>query len=93
MTNLFAVPTSYTVGNAPHGVAIADVNSDGKPDIVTANWGSSGDGNTVSILLNTGSSFAAATTCTVDSAPNGIAIADIKDFFQNSCEELKIVNS
>ncbi len=44
----FAPPQSYFAGSRPSGVTIADINSDGRPDLVIANQGS----NDVSILLN-----------------------------------------
>ena len=47
----FAAQTTYAVGSGPWGVATADFNGDGKPDIVVANWAD----NTVSVLLNQGS--------------------------------------
>jgi hypothetical protein len=50
----FSSPTNFNAGsdtNRPMEVAIADVNLDGKPDILCAN-GSSGSA-TVSLLLNT----------------------------------------
>jgi len=48
----FASKIDYTVGSAPAGLSIADVDGDGKPDIATANRSS----NTISILRNTSSS-------------------------------------
>jgi FG-GAP repeat len=38
----------YATGDAPDAEAVADVNGDGKPDVVTAN----GSASTVSVLLN-----------------------------------------
>ena len=38
---------SFPTGDNPDGVAIADMNGDGRPDLVTANW----NGPSVSILL------------------------------------------
>jgi hypothetical protein len=48
----FASPSTYSIGagSSPSGIALGDVNGDGRADIVTANVGSS----TVSVLLNTG---------------------------------------
>ena len=44
----FDAPQSFTVGATPYGMVIKDINLDGKPDIVTANYNS----NDVSILRN-----------------------------------------
>ncbi len=56
----------FTVGSLPEGVAIADFNGDGKPDVATANQGA----GTVSILLNTTTvtTIATSTTLAVDAA-------------------------
>ena len=59
------------MGSNPFSVAVADVNGDGKPDLVTANF----YGNTVSVLLNTTATgattptFAAQATFAVGPAP------------------------
>ncbi len=42
-------PADFTTGNWPLSVAAADVNGDGKPDLIVANTSAS----TVSVLLNT----------------------------------------
>jgi len=44
----FSWAGSYRVGDYPEGIAVADLNRDGRPDLITANSGS----NTVSVLLN-----------------------------------------
>ena len=41
---------SFAVGTNPHRLTVADVNGDGKPDLVAANYGS----GTVSVLLGNG---------------------------------------
>jgi DNA-binding beta-propeller fold protein YncE len=46
----FPVPSTFTVGARPLGVAVTDVNGDGKPDVITANR----YGNSVSVLLGNG---------------------------------------
>ena len=50
----FLSPAAYSVGNDPVALAVGDLNSDGKPDIVTANtimnWKGTGSSN-VSVLL------------------------------------------
>jgi hypothetical protein len=44
----FGVPVRYTTGSGPQGIAVADVNADGRPDLITADYLS----NTVSVLLH-----------------------------------------
>ena len=70
-----ASPTA--TGAAPHGVAVADLNGDGKPDIVTANQGA----NNVSVLLSNGSGgFTAAPgspVATGGTAPVAVVAADV----------------
>src|SRR5689334_8501849 len=46
----FGARTDYSVGTNPASVAIGDVNADGRPDLMVANWSS----NNVSVLLGTG---------------------------------------
>jgi Bacterial Ig domain/FG-GAP-like repeat/FG-GAP repeat len=48
-TPSFAPQQIFATGNEPESVAVADMNGDGKPDVVVANIGD----NTVSVLLNT----------------------------------------
>ena len=63
----------------PVSVAAADVNGDGKPDLIVANEGD----NTVSVLLNTTApgattpSFAAQQTFATGSQPESVAVADV----------------
>jgi hypothetical protein len=62
------------VGASPRFVAIGDLNSDGKPDLVAANSG----GTTVSILLGTGTgTFGSQTTYPVGTNPYSVAIGDL----------------
>ena len=64
--------TSYKVGSNPYTVVIADVNNDGKPDILTST--ASG----VSLLLGNGDgTFQAATTVVSLSGDTGLAVADM----------------
>ena len=61
--------TDYTVGTAPVGVAIADFNGDGIPDLVVANQTNSTTNGTISILLGTGAgAFGTQTLITVPGA-------------------------
>ena len=48
----FEPKVDFTVGIAPHAVVIGDLDGDYKPDLAVANYGT-GDGNTISVLLNT----------------------------------------
>jgi len=49
-TVTFRPPTIYAVGTGPTAVEVADLNGDGKPDLVSANYGS----NSVTVLLGNG---------------------------------------
>ena len=75
----FAAPQDFAAGSQPFSVAIADLNGDGKPDLVVANIYDA----TVSVLLNTTApgattlSFAAQQTFAVESGPESLAIADL----------------
>jgi len=73
----FAAKVDFATGNKPSGLAIADINGDGKPDIIAGNYNS----NTVSVLLNTGSGGTIAFATKVDfatgAAPYGIAVTDV----------------
>jgi hypothetical protein len=56
-------------------VAVADVNSDGTPDLIVTNEGSS---NSVIVLLgHRDGSFAAQITFPVGSIPNSVAVSDL----------------
>jgi hypothetical protein len=74
----FAPVITYQTGptSVPVGVAVADVNGDGRPDLVTANHGN----NTVGVLLGqAGGGFAPAITYPTGptSAPASVAVADM----------------
>ncbi|WP_193788942.1 beta strand repeat-containing protein, partial [Zavarzinella formosa] len=63
-----------TVGSAPRSVSIGDVNGDGMPDVVAANF----YGNTVSVLLGTGNGlFGAAANFPVGMQPYSVSIGDV----------------
>ena len=76
-TPSFSTKTDYVIGGTSNFVAIADIDKDGRPDILTANFAA----NSISILRNTTSgtvvNFAAKVDFIVGNAPNSISIADI----------------
>jgi uncharacterized repeat protein (TIGR01451 family) len=79
-TNSFAPPVNFSVGSDSRGVAVQDLDGDGKPEIVVANWGDS----TVSVLRNIGTvgsittnSFAPAVNFATGPNPQNVAIADL----------------
>ncbi len=78
-TPSFAAQQTLATGSTPISVAIADMNGDGKPDLIVANYAS----NTVSVLLNTtppgagAVSFAAQRTVTTGSGPHSVITADV----------------
>jgi hypothetical protein len=73
-TGTFAAAKNFSTGNGPAAVAVADVNGDGRADIVTAN----GNDNTVSVLLGKGNgTFQAAQNFAVGNTPYSVAVADL----------------
>jgi len=76
---MFLAQTTYSTGGGgsnPASVAVVDVNSDNKPDIVVSNYGS----NNVGVFLNAGSgTFLAQTTYSTGagSSPRAVAVADV----------------
>lgn len=70
----FAAPVNYAVGLQPYHVAIADLNQDRVPDLVSANSGA----NTISVLLGSGGgAFAAPTNFAVGPGPLGVGVGDL----------------
>ena len=70
----FAPARSYAAGRGPDSVAIADLNGDAKPDLVTANSLAS----SVSVLLNRGGrNFQVKRDYRVGRGPTSVAIGDL----------------
>jgi hypothetical protein len=75
----FAAPVSFAAGSYPHGLRVADLNGDGLPEILVANYSS----HSISILQNQGSagtlttnSFAPQYVLAAGPNPTDIAVAD-----------------
>jgi hypothetical protein len=69
-----ASPPSYPTGMSPSSVAVADVNHDGKPDLVVAN----GDSATISALLGNGDgTFKDKLDAATGMSPAAVTVADV----------------
>ena len=73
----FNTQVKYSAGTGgpdPVGIAAADLNGDGKPDLVVADSGT----NKVSVLINTGTgTFNSAVQYSVGSIPSAVAVGDL----------------
>jgi hypothetical protein len=70
----FAAHQDFAVGANPLSAAVADVNGDGRPDLVTANY----SGRNVSVLLGNGNgTFQSAVNFAVGTTPYSVAVADV----------------
>ena len=70
----FVFSSTLTVGNGSICVAVADVNGDGKVDLISANL----DDDTLSVLTNNGTGgFGFATNLNVGPAPQWVTAADV----------------
>ncbi|CAF5142414.1 unnamed protein product, partial [Rotaria magnacalcarata] len=68
--------TTYSTGSKPNSLKAVDVNGDGKPDIIVANYGS----NNVGVLLNIGNgTFAPQMTYSTGANPYELTAADVND--------------
>jgi hypothetical protein len=91
LTPSFGAATNFGAGTRPDSVAAADVNGDGRPDLLVANQGS----NNASVLLNQTApgagtpSFAAATSFDTGIDPNSVAAADVNG---DGCPDLLVAN-
>ncbi|ACC84844.1 FG-GAP-like repeat-containing protein [Nostoc punctiforme] len=87
MSVSFVNATNFLAGTNPNSVTTADIDGDGKKDLVIAN----SDDNNVSVLLNDGSGgFGAPTNYTVGMSPSFVAVAD---FDGNSKLDFVVTNS
>ena len=70
----FQAQATFAVGTNPDGVTVADINGDGKPDLLVANKVS----NTISLLLGDGmGGFTFLNSINTGQQPNGEALVDI----------------
>src|SRR5215469_6866739 len=70
----FAAEQTFGVGLSPNAVAAADLNGDGKADLVTANY----YGNSVSVLLGNGNgTFKPQQSFAAGAQPFGVTVADV----------------
>jgi hypothetical protein len=70
----FQAAQNFRVGSYPTSVAVADVNGDGRLDVVTANFHS----NSLSVLVGNGNgTFLTARTVRLGSSPAAVAVADV----------------
>lgn len=69
----FSPLTPVTVGSLPAGLAVGDLNGDGRLDLAVANLGDS----SVSVLLGNGSGAFAGSAVGVAGSPGGVAVADL----------------
>ncbi len=70
----FQSQVAFAVGAQPYDVAIADVDGDGQPDLITANYG----GNSVSVLRGNGlGSFGTQQIASVGERPVAVSVADV----------------
>jgi hypothetical protein len=72
----YAQPEAYAIGNPSQCVIAADLDGDQRLDLIAADTGTNGEGNRVSVLRNTGTSFAAAVHYAAGVGPSGLAAAD-----------------
>ena len=74
----FEAPQSFPAGAPSTGITAADLDADGDVDLALANYGSFGNGTTVSILKNLGSAtFAPPRSYVAGQAPNAIEAGDL----------------
>jgi hypothetical protein len=73
---LFAAPVSYNGGPDPDTLAVADLNGDGKSDLIVVNH----SGGKVQVLRGAGAgTFTAAGTFSAVGGPHGVAVGDLNN--------------
>ena len=78
-SGILALASTLGIGHGPGSIVAADVNNDGKVDLVMANW-DNGNGNTLSVWTNSGSGlFVSNVTLNVGSGPRTVIAADINN--------------
>jgi hypothetical protein len=74
----FKTQQTFDVGDNPDAVAVADLNGDGKPDLVVANVNNGVGSGTVSVLLGNGDgTFQTQHMVAVGSVPSAVAVTDL----------------
>ena len=74
LPSLFDPAHAFTAGSDPDGVAVADLNGDGKPDLVLANYIRNGS---VSVLMGNGNgTFGNAVNFSVGAYPTAVAVGE-----------------
>jgi VCBS repeat protein len=81
----FGTKTDFETGAGPYAVAAADLNRDGKPDLVSGNAGVS----SVSVLLGNGDGTFGAKT---DSATGQVTFVAVGDFNRDAKPDLAVAN-
>ncbi len=80
-------PATYAVGGGPQGVAVADLNRDGKPDSIVAD----STANQISVLLS-GSTSYTVNAYSTGAGSTPVAVAVVPDFANSGLPAVAVVN-